>query len=454
MPRPLPTAFRAFTWLLLAAPLALSAVTAPAPAAVFNPETFTLANGMQVVVITNRRAPIISHWVWYKVGAADDPAGKSGIAHFFEHLMFKGTKTLAPGEFSKIIARNGGRDNAFTAQDYTAYFQKIARDRLELVMRMEADRMVNLILGDAEVLPERQVVLEERRSRTDNDPSSQFSEQMTAAQFLAHPYGRPIIGWAHEIAELDTADALAFYRRYYAPNNAILIVAGDVTAKQLRPLAEKYFGVIPARPVPPRMRPQEPPQLAARRVTMLSPRVREPSWSRSYLAPSQNRGETRHAYPLLVLTEIFGGGMTSRLFKSLVVEQKLATSAGTYYDDVNVDHSRFYISATPRIGTSLEDLEAAVDAEIKRLLEGGVTADEVRRAKARSHAEAIYARDSLYRAVRAFGSALTAGISVAEVEAWPERIDAVTVEQVNAAARHVLKARGSVTGILKPEKTS
>ena len=216
-------------------------------AAVFNPESFVLKNGMQVVVISNRRAPVVSHMVWYKTGAADEPRGKSGIAHFFEHLMFKGTKSVPPGEFSKIIARHGGRDNAFTTQDYTAYFQIVARDKLDLVMRLEADRMRNLVLTDAEVLPERDVVLEERRSRTDNNPGSQLWEASRAALFLNHPYKIPVIGWKHEIERLTTKDALDFYRRYYVPNNAILIVAGDVNAKELKPLAEKILWCYSAR---------------------------------------------------------------------------------------------------------------------------------------------------------------------------------------------------------------
>ena len=242
-------------------------------AAVFNPKTFMLSNGMQVVVVTNQRAPIVAHMVWYKVGAADEPAGKSGIAHLFEHLMFKGTKSIPPGEFSKIVARNGGTDNAFTSQDYTAYFQKVARDKLELVMKLESDRMTNLTLTDKEVLPERDVVLEERRSRTDNNPGAQLYEASQAALYLNHPYGIPVIGWKHEIAALTTNDALSFYRKYYVPNNAILIVAGDVTVDELRPLAEKYYGKIKRGADIVRKRIAEPPHLAARRVEMENPRV-------------------------------------------------------------------------------------------------------------------------------------------------------------------------------------
>ena len=223
--------------------IALLAVIAATPlaaaAGVFNPETFTLDNGMQVVVVTNKRAPVVVHMVWYKVGSADDPVGRSGTAHLLEHLMFKGTPTVPDGEFSKIVARNGGNQNAFTNRDYTGYFLKIAKDRLELVMGLEADRMVNLVLDDAMVASERKVILEERRSRTDNNPSALWSEQLSAARYLAHPYRIPVIGWAHEIAALETEDILAFYRRYYAPDNAVLVVAGDITMEELKPRSEE-----------------------------------------------------------------------------------------------------------------------------------------------------------------------------------------------------------------------
>jgi len=219
---------------------------------VFNPETFTLDNGMQVVVITNRRAPVVTHHVWYRIGSSDSPLGKSGLPHFHEHLMFKATEELASGEFSKEVAKNGGNDNAFTGPDYTGYFQTIARDRLELVMKMEADRMTNLVLAEDEVLRERDVVLEERSQRVDNNPSARFAEQMNAAQFLHHPYGMPVIGWRHEIEVYSREDSLDFYRTWYAPNNAVLLVAGDIDAEELKPLAEKYYGGIPARDIPER----------------------------------------------------------------------------------------------------------------------------------------------------------------------------------------------------------
>jgi zinc protease len=421
-----------------------------ADAVVFNPKTFMLSNGMQVVVVTNRRAPIVAHMVWYKIGAADEPMGKSGIAHFFEHLMFKGTKSFPNGEFSKIVARNGGRDNAFTTQDYTAYFQKVARDKLELVMKLESDRMSNLILTDKEVLPERDVVLEERRSRTDNNPAAQLYEAAQAALFLNHPYKIPVIGWKHEIAALTTRDALEFYRRYYVPNNAILIVAGDITVDELRPLAEKYYGPIPRGPDIVRKRIGEPPHLAARRVEMESPRVGQANWSRFYTAPSYRTAKGNEAYALQIFADIIGGSSTSRLYRGLVVEQGLAAAAGAWYGPNQLDFGRFGLNVTPRPGTSLETVEKALLVQIDDILEKGVTEADVARSKKKLVAGAVYARDSLGAAPNIIGGALATGRTIEDIEAWPDRINAVTLDQVNAAARAVLVERRSVTNILRP----
>lgn len=415
---------------------------------VFQPETFTLANGLQVVVVTNRRAPVVLHMMWYKVGAADEPPGKSGIAHFLEHLMFKGTKALPSGMFSKIVANNGGQENALTSSDYTAYYQSVARDRLETVMKIEADRMVNLDIAEKEVEAERKVILEERRQRTENSPRSILWEQANAALYLNHPYRIPTIGWQHEMEGLTKADAMAFYRRWYAPNNAVLVIAGDVTAADVRPLAEKYYGVIPRGEIPARARPLEPPHRHARRVTYKDARVDQPSWSKFFIAPSYNRGETKHVYALQVLAEIIGGGATSRLYQEIVVKQKLAASAGAGYSGSAFDYSNFYFYASPRTGVEIERVEKAVEAAIAELLEKGVTAEEVARAKQVLIDRAAFAHDNLRTGAMSFGVALATGRTVADVEAWPDRIGKVTADEVSEAARHVLKDTGSVTAIL------
>lgn len=443
-------------WRVLAAGVALSALAGltasmPAMARVFDPETFTLKNGMQVVVVNNPRAPVVSHMVWYKVGSADEEPGKSGLAHYLEHLMFKGTAKMKPSEFSRTVARNGGRDNAFTAYDYTAYFENIARDRLELVMGMEADRMVNLRLTDDIVLPERKVIQEERRQRTENEPASRLYEQLYSLLFVHHPYGTPIIGWMHEIEKLTTQDALDFYKRHYAPNNAILVVAGDINAAELKPLAEKTYGKIkPAKDIPARVRVTEPPTEGARRITLSDDQVRQPNWARLWKAPSYNAGEKQYASALEVLESILSDGATSRLYKSLVVERKVAAGVSLSYNPNALDLGTLSISATPAPGQDVAAVESAVDAELAKLLSGGVTDAEVESAKVRLRRDAIFARDSLQGPAYAFGVALTTGQTVADVEAWPDRIAAVTRQQVEEAARLVLSQGNHVTGILMP----
>lgn len=427
---------------------------APTRAEVFDPESFTLENGLQVVVVNNDRAPIVQHMIWYRVGAADDPPGKSGVAHFLEHLMFKGTERLAPGEFSQIIARNGGQENAFTSSDYTGYFQTIAKDRLELMMENEADRMVNLQLTDEVVLPELQVVIEERRSRTDNEPSAQLYEMASASLFLNHPYGTPTIGWPQELAALTTEDALDFYKRWYQPNNAVLLVVGDVTVEEVRPLAERTYGKIPRGPEIERRRLSEPPQTAARRVVLESERVRQPSVAIDYIAPSYNRAEGNEPYALQVLSELLGGAASARLYRSLVIDQGIAVSAGSYYDPSAYDLSRFGFYGSPRQGVELEELEAALRAEVAKLLDEGVSEEEVAEAKQRLVAAAIYARDNLSTPARVIGEALVTGQTLEDIEAWPERIGAVTAEEIMAAARAVIDESHSVTRELRAKPTS
>ena len=444
--------YRSIPFIFLAAAFVLALQMERAAAKVFSPETFTLNNGMQVVVISNHRAPVVTHMVWYKVGSADELSGYSGIAHFLEHLMFKGTKTRAPGEFSKIVSRNGGQENAFTSYDYTAYHQTIAREHLEKVMEMEADRMTNLTLTDAIIEPERQVVREERRSRTDNNPSAILGEHVSEALYRNYPYRRPIIGYDHEIVGMTRQNIIDFYKRWYAPNNAILVVAGDVTAEELKPLAEKYYGVIPAAPEIVRDRPAEPPQEASRIVAMKHTQVRQPSWRRSYLAPSYIYGESKHAYALQLLTEILGGGGTARLYRSLVIDGKIAVGAGTHYGADNRGPSQFMIYASPRPGVSLEALEKAIDREIENVISAGVTDDEVTRAKKRLRASAVFARDSFTAGAHTLGTALAIGQSVDDVEAWPERIAAVTKEQIQEAATFVFVKKHSVTAFLLEDK--
>ncbi|GLK78747.1 putative zinc protease y4wA [Methylopila turkensis] len=421
----------------------------PARAAGPQVSTFTLDNGLEVVVIPDRRAPVVTHMVWYKVGSADEPRGVSGIAHFLEHLMFKGTAKNPAGAFSKQVAELGGQENAFTSFDYTSYFQRVAKEHLATVMAFEADRMTGLVLTDEVVNPERDVVLEERRSRVDGDPSSQLSEAVAATLFVNHPYGTPIIGWQHEIEKLSREDALAFYKRFYTPNNAILVIAGDVDADEVKKLAADTYGKVERRADPgPRLRPTEPEPRAARRVSLSDPRVTQPSISKQFLAPSYETAAGDEAYALDLAAQILGGGVTSRVYRSLVVEKGVAASAGAWYQGDALDDGRFAIYGSPRGAATLREVEAALDETIARFLEEGPTDGELERAKTRLVADTIYAQDSQATLARIYGASLATGGTVADVQNWPAKIRAVTAEEVRAAVRAVLDPRRSVTGEL------
>jgi zinc protease len=410
---------------------------------------FTLANGLEVVVVPDRRAPVVTHMVWYKVGAADETPGKSGLAHFLEHLLFKGTAKNPIGRFSQTVAFVGGQENAFTAQDYTGYFQRVSRENLKTLMEFESDRMTGLVLTDAAVTPELKVVLEEQNQRVANNPRARLSEQIDAALYLNHPYGKPVIGWRHEIEKLNREEALAFYRRFYTPNNAILVVAGDVATDEVRALAEATYGKIAkVAEIGPRLRPQEPAQVAPRHVTLADARVEQPSMHRAYLVPSAATAKPGEAEALEVLTFILGHGTTSRLYRNLVVERELAVGAGGFYNGTALDATQLGIYSSPKQGVTLAKLEDAVDAVIDELLVKGVTPEEVERAKNRLIADAIYAQDSQATMARWYGAALTTGSSVEAVQSWPDRIRAVGADAVNAAAKAWLDKRRSVTGYL------
>lgn len=425
-----------------------------ANAAIFNPKTKTLDNGLQVVVVENHRAPVVTHMLWYKVGAMDEPAGKSGIAHFFEHLMFKGTKTLKDGEFSATVARNGGQENAFTSQDYTAYYQSVAADRLDLMMKIEADRMRNLDLTAAVIEPERQVVLEERRSRVENNPSSILSEHATNALYMNHPYRIPIIGWAHEIEALSLDDLNKFYKTYYAPNNAVLLVAGDVKAEEVFALAEKHYGPVAPSELPVRPTWIEPPHRVVRDITYHDARVQSPTWIARRLAPSYFVGDVGDIYALQILSDILGGGSTSRLYTSLVIDQALATSVGSWYDPSSRGPSSFGLYGIPKDGGDLADVSTAVEQEIQQLLTDGVTQLEVDASIRRMQDSATLILDGLSAPARTLGQALTIGLEIDDVEEWPERIGQVSVDDVNAAAARLFANKGVLNSYLLPEETA
>jgi zinc protease len=416
--------------------------------------TFTLDNGLEVVVIEDHRAPVVVHMVWYRIGAADESPGHSGIAHFLEHLMFKGTDEVASGDFSAIVEAQGGNDNAFTNHDYTAYFQRVAADRLDLMMKMEADRMRDLRLTEADVLTERDVILEERAQRTDSDPGALLSEQMSAAQYMNHAYGVPIIGWRHEIAALSRQDALDFYQANYAPNNAILVVAGDVTPADVLELAKTHYGPLaPSDRITPRDRASEPPQLAERRMVLSDERVSEPYMLRTYLAPERNAGDQSEAAALTMLAELLGGSGTTSVFaRALQFETQTAVWASAFYNGTSVDPDTFGVVIMPAPGISLADAEAALDGVIAKFLKDGVNPDDFARIKAQVRASEIYARDDAQALAHEYGEALAVGLTVQDVQDWPAALQAVTPEDVMAAAHKVLDRKQAVTGWLTQEE--
>ncbi len=434
------------------AALAITLLAGPSPGrAAPGPEitNFTLANGLEVVVIPDRRTPVVTHMVWYRVGSADETPGKSGLAHFLEHLLFKGTKKNPQGLFSQTVATIGGSENAFTAHDFTGYFQRTTRDRLKLLMEFESDRMTGLVLTDDVVKPELQVVLEEQNMRVANNPGARLSQQMDAALYLNHPYGRPIIGWRHEIEKLTREDALEFYRRFYTPNNAILIVAGDVTADEVKRLAEETYGKVPrVADIKPRMRPQEPTQEAPRTVTLADPRVTQPSMQRYYVVPSYATGRPGEGEALDVLAHILGHGSNSRLYQKLVVQSDIAVNASAGYHGTAVDATRISFAASPKPGITLAQIEEAIDAVIAEVIEKGVTPEELERAKNRLLADAVYAQDNQSTLARWYGAGLTTGQTVDQIKTWPDRLRTVTADDVRNAARQWLDKRRSVTGYL------
>jgi zinc protease len=429
--------------------LAMTATAAFAQPSGPNVSHFTLGNGLELVVIPDHRAPVVTHMIWYKVGAADETPGKSGLAHFLEHLMFKGTAKNPTGHFSHEVATIGGQENAFTSNDYTAFYQRVPAEKLKTVMDFEADRMTGLQLTDKVVLPEREVILEEENQRIGNNPRARLSVQIDAALYLNHPYGKPTIGWRHEMEQLSRDDAIGFYRRFYAPNNAVVVIAGDIEPDEALKFAEDSYGKIPRHAnILPRQRPQEPEPVAVRSLTLADPRVEQPLLQRVYLVPSFATAKPGQSEALEVLAHILGSGSNSRLYRELVVDKHVAVMAGAGYDSSALDMSKFGIFGAPRPGVTLPQLESESDAVIADVIAHGVTADELETAKSRMIADAVYAQDNQVSMARWYGAALTTGATVDDVRKWPERIRAVTAEQIQEAARIWLDRRRSVTGYL------
>ncbi|ESX24594.1 zinc protease [Mesorhizobium sp. L103C119B0] len=414
---------------------------------------FLLDNGMEVVVVPDHRAPIVTHMVWYKIGSADEPPGKSGIAHFFEHLMFKATTNHAAGEFDRAISAIGGSNNAFTSYDYTAFHETVAPPALGEMMSFEADRMRNLILTDEVIKTERDVILEERRARIDSNPQAVLDEEVDATLWQNQPYRIPVIGWMQEMEQLNRTDAVAFYDKYYRPNNAVLIVAGDVEPEVVKALAEKTYGKVARGPdLPPRIRPVEPEQNTKRTVTLTDGRVSVPSFSTQWVVPSYHTAKPGEAEALDLLGEILGGGSRSRLYQQLVVKQGIASATGAFFQGTMLDATNFTVYGAPRGDAKLSDVEAAVEAEIARIVKDGVTADELEKAKARYIRAMIFARDKQDEMANLYGAELATGGNVRDIEEWPDRIRKVTADEIKAVAARYLLLDRTTTGYLLPQQ--
>lgn len=425
-----------------------------APEKLFNAKYYKLDNGLQVVVFENKRAPVVTHMVWYRVGSADEAEGKSGIAHFLEHLMFKGQKDLKPGQFSKIIRSLGGQDNAFTSYDYTAYYQSVAKEHLETVMIMESGRMRNLNIPPEEFTSENKVIQEERRQRTDNDPRVQMSEQINAALFPNHRYGVPVIGWMHEIQALTLDDAKSFYDRYYTPNNAILVVSGDVAGERVLELAKKTYGPFPSHNIPERVRAASPEFIAQNDITLTHDTIKEPVFMRSYRVPSfrQNPSES---LALQVTEQILSGGSSSILYDSLVREKKLAIETSFSYDPNTWDDATFDFYAAHTLKISADKLEQAFDNELRALIKNGVSDTVLENAIRTLQADSIYALDSVEGPAMILGRTLITGMSIDDIEGWAKNIGLVTKEQVQSVAKKYLNPDAlykhpPINGYLKP----
>ena len=439
-----------FSRLCAAATLIAVAAAQPSHAQDAKIFQFALQNGMQVLVVPDHRAPVVTQMLWYRVGAMDDPPGLSGMAHFFEHMMFRGTPSVPGDQFAQTVARNGGTDNAFTTHDYTAFYEQIARDRLKLVMSLDADRMVNLDLSDPNVRTERDVVMEERRMRIDNDPEALMREQMEAALNLSHPYGRPVIGWSEEIRHIGRIEAQDFYEHHYAPNNAILVVAGDVTPQEVRADAEAEYGKVPARSTALRAEFAQPPRLAETRMTIARSDVKLPIFLRIYRVASYTEAKPGEAEALETLAQLMGGDATSALYRELVVKRKLASDAGASYSGYARDSGEFDVYAVPRPGVRLDVLERNVDQVMQSFTASPPKTADLERAKTQLVADAVYRRDSQFAMASAYGQALAVGLTADDVTEWPDRIRAVTGQTVQQVATEDLIKREAVTGYLVP----
>lgn len=414
-------------------------------------KSHTLPNGMRLLVKEDRRAPTVAHMVWYRVGSMDEVDGQSGVAHVLEHMMFKGTPKVGPGEFNKRVAAAGGRDNAFTSLDYTAYFQQIPKESLSDMMALEADRMRHLILDKKAFEQEIKVVMEERRMRTDDNPQALLMEQLNAVAYQAHPYRRPIIGWMNDLEAMTVEDTRDWYQRWYSPNNATLVIVGDVNAEDVFKHAAKTYGQIPARALPVRKPQTEPAQRGTRRLEVHAP-ADLPVLVMAYKAPTLRKpAEEKTPYALQMLAAILSGHDAARLNQQLVREQGLAVSAGASYDATARGPALFYLYGSPSQSHTVELLETALRKQIQRIQEHGVSDEELNRAKAQLLASEVYKLDSIFGQAMEIGMLESAGLSWQDQPALLAGLQAVSANDVQTVAKDLLNDLQLTVGILRPE---
>lgn len=411
----------------------------------------TLANGLKVIVKEDHRAPVLVQQIWYKAGSMDERTGKTGVAHVLEHMMFKGTHAVPAGEFSRQIAAAGGRENAFTSNDYTAYFQQLHKSKLPLAMKLESDRMQNLNLSENEFSREIKVVMEERRMRTDDEPHALLQEKMMAAVYLEHPYQHPVIGWMSDLESLSVNDARDWYRRWYAPNNATLVIAGDVKAGEVFALAQRYYGKIPRRVQPARRIFSEPLQIGIKRLVVKAP-AELPLLVMSFHAPNIiDAKQDWKPYALEMLAGVLSGNDSARLNKHLVREQQIASSVGAAFDSVSRGPGLFTLEAVPSAGKTAADMETALRGEIAQLIRDGVSETELKRVRAQVLAGEVYKLDSVFYQAMQIGQMESIGLGQKTIPVMLERLQAVTAEQVSLVAKEFLQDDNLTVAVLDPQ---
>ena len=413
---------------------------------------YTLDNGLKLLVEEDHRAPVVVSQVWYRAGSLDEINGKTGVAHVLEHMMFKGTEQVPAGQFSRMIAAAGGRENAFTSQDYTTYFQQLEKSQLPLSFKLEADRMAHLNFSDEEFSKEIKVVMEERRWRTEDKPQSKVREQFYITAYQAHPYGRPVVGWMNDLENMTAADAREWYNTWYAPNNATLVVVGDVNADEVYQLAKQYFGPLKPHALPARKPQQEPKQIGERRIIVKAQAKLPYLMMGFHVPPLLTEQADDEAYALEILTAVLSGNASSRLNQHLVREQQIAIDVDAGYDMLQRGRqSLFVLDGTPSEGKTVADLQQAIWQELQAIQTNGVTEQELQRVKAQVIAADVYQRDSMFYQAMQLGMLESIGYSWKMLKDYPARLSAVTAAQVQAVAKKYLNPDNMTIAVLDPQ---